>query len=108
MTQVQEAQKRRYFTAEEKVAAVKRVLKGKDEVSKVCEDLKIQPSLFHQWAEVLFARGATAFEREDRREQVGQAARITALEAKLRQKDGVLAELLEEHVALKKKARGGI
>jgi transposase-like protein len=102
MSQVKEGKKRRYFTAEEKVKAVKRVLRGKEEISTVCEELGVQPSLLYQWTEILFARGAAVFEREDRREQAGQLERIRALEAKLQRKDNVLGELMEEHVMLKK------
>lgn len=94
--------KRRHFSAGEKVAAVKRVLLGKEAVSKVCEDLKIQPSMLYQWQAQLFERGAAAFEREDRRERLAAQDRIDALEAKLQRKDSVMAELLEEHVRLKK------
>ena len=98
----QENGKRRHFSANEKVAAVKRVLLNKEAVSKVCEELKMQPSQLYQWQAQLFERGAAAFEREDRRERLGQLERIAALEAKVQRKDSVLSELLEEHVKLKK------
>lgn len=102
MEQNQENGKRRHFSANEKVAAVKRVLLNKEAVSKVCEELKMQPSQLYQWQAQLFERGAAAFEREDRRERLGQLERIAALEAKVQRKDSVLSELLEEHVKLKK------
>lgn len=97
---------RRHFKAEEKLAAVKRVLLEREAVSKVCEELQVQPSQVYQWQAQLFARGVGAFEREDRRERSEQAARIAALEAKLQRKDSVLAELMEEHVFLKKSLGG--
>lgn len=102
MERNEENGKRRHFTAEEKVAAVKRVLLGKEAVSKVCEELKIQPSQIYQWQAQLFERGSAAFEREDRRERLAAQDRIAVLEAKLQRKDSVMAELLEEHVRLKK------
>ena len=51
-----------------------------------------------------FEHGGAAFappERASRREEALKE-RIEFLEAKLRKKDSVLAELMEEHVALKK------
>jgi cell fate (sporulation/competence/biofilm development) regulator YlbF (YheA/YmcA/DUF963 family) len=53
----------------------------------------------------LFENGAAAFEtkRSSSRETDAQVRKIEALEAKLKQKNEVVAELLEEHVALKKK-----
>jgi hypothetical protein len=40
--------------------------------------------------------------RPSPRQKAAEARRIEALEAKLRQKDEVLAELLGEHIALRK------
>ena len=94
MEQNQENGKRRHFTAGEKVAAVKRVLLGKEAISKVCDELKVQPSQLYQWQAQLFERGATAFEREDRRERLASQDRIAALEAKLQRRDSVMAELM--------------
>ena len=71
-------------------------------VSTVCEEAGIHPSLLYQWQKQLFENGPAAF-RTSPRPKVDQAQqRIAALEAKLHRKDEVLAELMEEHVALKK------
>jgi transposase-like protein len=78
------------------------VLIGKEAVSKVCEELQLQPSQLYLWQQQLFERGAAVFEREDRRERLAASDRIAALEAKLQRKDSVMAELMEEHVKLKK------
>jgi transposase len=53
----------------------------------------------------LFENAHTLFAKTGRREQLADAAkqqRIEALEAKLTRKDSVIAELMEEHVQLKK------
>jgi hypothetical protein len=49
-----------------------------------------------------FENGAAAFRKESDRESQHDRQRIAALEAKLKSKNEVLSELLEEHVALKK------
>ncbi len=96
---------RRKFTAKEKVAALKRHLVEGKPISDLCDELGIQPSHFYTWQKRFFEHGEAAFangERKPNSAQDAAAARIAALEAKLRRKDEVLGELMEEHVALKK------
>lgn len=93
---------RRNFTGEEKVALLRRHLVDHVPVSAVCEEAGVQPTQFYQWQKQFFENGATAFERNGKPKRDKAQERITALEAKLRRKDEVLGELMEEHVALKK------
>ena len=97
---------RRRFTAKEKVAALKRHLVDGISISDVCDELGIQPSHFYTWQKKFFEHGEAAFANGERkltrRARDEAAARIGALEAKVRRKDEVLGELMEEHVALKK------
>jgi transposase-like protein len=96
---------RRQFTGKEKVVALKRHLVEGTPVSDLCDELGIRPSQFYTWQKRFFEHGETAFangERKTKSAQDAAAARIAALEAKLRRKDEVLGELMEEHVALKK------
>jgi len=95
-------EKRRKLTAEEKVALLRRHLLDQVPVSELCEKEGIQPGQFYQWQKVFFENGAAAFERQFPKRDRREAERIAALEAKLRRKDEVLSELMEEHVALKK------
>lgn len=99
---------RRHYTAEEKVAILRRHLVEKVAVSKLCEELGLQPTVFYRWQKDFFENGAAAFQPGNgKRQKSQQEQRVAALEAKLRRKDEVLAELMEEHVALKK-TLGGI
>lgn len=96
--------KYRQFPADQKLAALRRYLVDKVPVSTLCEELKISPSLFHYWQQQLFANGAAAFVASSAtpsREKALQA-RIDALEARLRHKDHVIAQVTEEYVGLKK------
>jgi len=93
---------RKHFTPEEKVSLLRRHLLEKVPISLVCEEAGIQPSLFYIWQKQFFENGAAAFQATSRRRQDQREERIAALEAKVRRKDEVLAELMEEHVALKK------
>ena len=93
---------RRNFTGQEKVALLRRHLVEKVPVSQVCEEVGVQPTQFYQWQRQFFENGAAAFERNGKPRVDKAQERIAALEAKLRRKDEVLGELMEEHVALKK------
>jgi len=91
---------RRYFTAEQKIA----ILLEHTPVSDVCDKHGIAPTLFYNWQKTLFEKGTTAFEAERLPSRVlGQNKRkLEALEGKLAMRNEALAELMEEHVRLKK------
>lgn len=94
---------RKRVDADTKIKALQRHLMGKESVSEICQDLSIQPSVFYIWQKELFARGANLFDLKPGPRKVDRSGeRIAALEARLAKKDEVIAELLEEHVALKK------
>jgi len=101
---------RRHFTGQEKIAILRRHLVDKVPVSDLCEEHRINPTLFYRWQKDLFEQGAVVFDAPKGRSRNGSAKRgedaaaqrITALQDKLRRKDEVLSELMEEHVALKK------
>jgi transposase len=97
---------RRHFSPEQKVAAVRRHLLEQVPVSDICNELGIPPSHFYLWQKELFENGHLAFERATGRQtkhaEAAKDEKIQTLEAKLRRKDEVLGELMEEHVALKK------
>ena len=94
--------KNKKYSAEQKVAILRRHLVEKEPVSKICDDYGIQPTVFYRWQKELFENGASAFEKSGTKQEQKMKERIEALEAKVRRKDEVLGELMEEHVTLKK------
>jgi transposase len=94
---------RRHHGAEEKMKLLRLHLIEKKPVSKICEEAGVAPTVFYRWQEQLFLNGHIALEGKQNRPERGvEQARIEKLEKKIRQKDEVLAELMAEHVALKK------
>lgn len=85
---------------------LRRHLVEKVPVSQLCEEAKLQPTVFYRWLKQFFEHGAAALERSNgqapERPDLKAQRRIAHLEARLQTKDTVLAELMEEHVALKK------
>ncbi|MFO0901029.1 MAG: transposase [Pirellulales bacterium] len=92
---------RRHFTADQKAQVVRRHLAGKEAVSTLAEELGVQPTQIHQWVQQLLAQAERAFERTagPRRTDEAKDRQIAQLQAKLADKHGVIAELLEEHVS---------
>jgi len=101
MSQV-ESQRRKHVSPDQKVAILKRYLVEKTPISDLCDEYGIQPSQVYQWQKVLFENGAAAFERSGRRGEDAKDRKVAVLEAKVQQKNEVIAELMEEHVQLKK------
>ena len=96
---------RKHVPPEERIVQLRRHLIEKVPVSQICQELDIRVSVFYGWLRQLFERGAAVFQSSDR-QQARQAAskdrKIELLEAKLHKKNEVVAELMEEHVQLKK------
>jgi len=83
---------------------LRRHLLDKVPVSDLCEELGLWPTVFYRWQKELFENGAAAFQSQERphRQVEEEQKRIEFLEKKAQTKDEVLAELMAEHIALKK------
>jgi transposase len=94
---------RRHFSGADKVKILREHLLDKIPVSQVCDKHEITPTMFYQWQKIFFENGTAAFERQPSHSRVSvDQKKITQLEQKLQRKDEVLAELMTEHIMLKK------
>lgn len=95
---------RRQFTPQQKVAILREHLIEHTPVSDLCDKHQLHPTLFYQWQKAFFENGAAAFETSRSRAHVSskEQDKIAALEAKLKSKNEVLAEIVEELVRTKK------
>jgi len=99
------ANERRHFSPEEKVAMLRRHFLEKVPISELCNQHGITPNHFYNWQKIFFENGTAAFAVNGRTSQKAEAVKdqkIAALQTKLQRKDEVIAELLEDHVQLKK------
>ena len=95
--------KRKQYSAQEKVAIVRKHLLDKVPVSDICDEYGLQPTVFYRWQKQLFEQAAeSCFQRSRNSESTRLKRRIAELEAKLAKKDEVLGEVMEEYEALKK------
>ena len=58
--------------------------------------------VFYKWQKLFFENGAAAFDRTRKPKADRRDRKIRQLETKLSQKNEVLAEVMQEHVQLKK------
>ena len=95
---------RRHFLDHEKVAILKRHLIDKVPISDLCDELDLYPNQFYDWLKKFFENGHLAFAngRKSKAVEDNKDKKIEHLEAKLTRKNEVMAELMEEHTALKK------
>jgi len=105
--------KRRHFSDDQKAAIVRRYLGDKVPVSDLADEYQIQPSLIYLWVKQVLDQAERAFRQPhgqrgraacDPKDQKIAAieARVARQEAKLVQKNEVIAELIEENVRGKK------
>ena len=95
---------RRHHTAEQKAELLRQHVVDKKPVSEICNEAKIQPSLFYTWQRELLAGAPSVFtngRRSPSREKQLEE-KVSRLEARVAHKDRIIAEVTEEYVTLKK------
>ncbi len=63
---------RTHYTAEEKVAILRRHLLDKVPVSNLCEENGLQPTVFYRWQKEFFENGVAAFQAKERPARSGR------------------------------------
>jgi len=94
---------RRKFTPQEKVKILRLHLLEHKPVSDLCDEYGLHPTVFYRWQKEFFEHGAAAFEHNNN----GSAEKklqqqLAQLKTKLTCKDEVIAEIVADHVRLKK------
>ena len=97
------SKKRRYFSAEQKVVAIRKHLLEQTPVSDICDELNITTTLFYRWQKEFFENGSRAFTKDDDSNLKKAEKENSQLKATTSQKNDVIAELVVENLNLKKK-----
>ncbi len=103
-----EKKTRKHYTAEEKVAILRMHLLEKTPISDLCDQHSMHPTMFYRWQKEFFENGILAFKgtSETKSQLLSRDRRIAEMEKQLTAKNEVIAELMQEHVALKKRNGG--
>ena len=95
---------RRRFSDVQKTKEVPSHVQDGVPVSQVCEeDLGIHPNQYYEWKKQNFSGLAHVFSRKTVRQECSNQHEVDNLKSKLSQEDKVIAELLTEHILLKKR-----
>ena len=96
---------RRRLQASEKLSIIRKHLIDKVAISELCETHNIKPTQYYDWQKKFFENGELALnvhKGKERGQQNRYKKQITKLEEQIVKKNEVVAELLQEHVQLKK------
>jgi transposase len=95
--------RRRKFTAEQKAAVLREHLVDRVSVADLCDRHALKPTQFYRWQKEMMENLVGLFERRGRASK-GSALeqQVEGLRAKLARKDAIIAEIMEEYVAVKK------
>ena len=98
------AKTRRRIAGDEKIRILRRLLVERVAISDLSDEFGVLPTQIYQWQKQLFECGAKVFERSDKGKAKESAyqQKVAKLEERLRDRNEVVAELLQEHVQLKK------
>ena len=99
---VQMKKERRHFSPKEKVAVLRRHFLENVPISNLCDEYGIHPTIFYRWQKEFFEKGEAAFERNSDTHTKALDKKIARLEEKITYKDGVIAEIMQDYVQLKK------
>ena len=91
---------RQRLSAEAKVSILREHLENHVSVADICEKHRIHPNQFYQWKKLFFENAAELFaKKKSKNHRDNDQAQF---EAKLRDRNEVIAELLQENLKLKK------
>jgi transposase len=92
--------RRTRFNPEEKVAILREHLEKNVSVPDICEKYRIHPNQFYKWKKELFEKAASLFIGKTSARKEGE--KVDKLEHALKDRNEVIAELLQENIKLKK------
>ena len=95
---------RKQLSAEQRAQISPDIWVAKEQVSDLADEFGVQPSQIHLWVKQVLDQAENAFNRVGRpfKGENAKSRQVERLEAKLAQKNEVIAELMEENVREKK------
>jgi transposase-like protein len=91
--------RRRHRTPQEKLQIVEEARRGGLSVSEVCRKHGVAPTAFYEWEQRIREGSLTNLQRDEPRRRLTKAEELEAEIARLK---GVIAEIAEENLRLKK------
>lgn len=105
------ADKSKRYTAEEKVKILREHLENQVPVGQLSEKYGVHPNAIYLWKKEFFEKAALIFSspsagKKEKSQDMRAQEKIERLEAKLKTKDSLISEIVEDNVRLKKNLSG--
>lgn len=98
-------QKKR-MNAEQKIMILRELLENKMQIGELSEKYGIHPNVIYNWKKILFEKGSQLFADTRERTSAKAEQKLSHLETKLKDRDTLIAEIVEDNIRLKKKLSG--
>jgi transposase-like protein len=99
-------EQRKRMKAKEKMMILRELLENKVQIGELSEKYGIHPNVIYNWKKTLFEKGELLFDDKRERTSSKSEEKINRLEAKLKDKDSLISELVEDNIRLKKDING--
>jgi len=100
--------KRKHLSPQQKVIILRELLENQVSISQLAEKYQVHANDIYNWKKKLFEQAEEAFSSKQKLNFSKQDGRQQKLEQKLKVKDEVIAELVQENITLKKNFNGMI
>ncbi len=98
-------QKRR-MNAAEKMMVLRELLENKVPIGELAQKYGLHPNVIYNWKKILFEKGEELFSEQREKKSSKAEEKILRLEAKLKDKDALISEIVEDNIRLKKSMNG--
>ena len=100
--------KKKRYSPEQKMLILREYLENDVAISTLSERYGVNPNLIYNWKKELFEQGVSIFSGHKGKHEGQEKEKILRLETKLRDKDALISEIIEDNIRLKKKMSGEI
>lgn len=101
-------EKRKHLSPQQKVIILREHLENQVPLSQLSERYQVHVNLLYKWKKQLFESASDIFSQVQIHESQGLQGKVIRLENRLKDKDQLISELVEENIALKKSLHGVI
>ncbi len=91
---------RKRYSSEQKVSILREHIEKNLSIAEICDKYRIHPNQFYRWKKQLFESAVETFSTKRSKDKNNK--RINRLEEILKNRNEVIAELMEENLKLKK------
>lgn len=94
------------LSSKEKMMILRELLDNRVQIGELSEKYGVHPNVIYNWKKILFERGEILFEEKREKTTNKTDEKISRLESKLKDRNDLISEILEDNIRLKKSLNG--